>query len=671
MKIYYTSKAPTTTAAAALLRAALLAFAGLSSLVVQQVYGRPIDFDLPQQAADAAAAVPGSVPDAVLEKWKADAGVKAEVDLAGRLQTVSDRNTVVVPGNGLVDLDDLVPVEMLTPDASCFAGGLEIDCATVKPTVFTGTKTTGNGNQAQVLVSYDGNGNLLYIKVTGEQPGNSGKTVDYLQSIGTTNVLTYIEDGDYDPEWLAQWSFDDILDADDEGGPSIRRSLQTYGDADRYQGSLRRSIKQQIENKILQEQEGGNRRLATPDKRRVKLAVESDSSFCSFVGGTHEDARAKINSIVADVMGRYAVPNLNFHIQLSHVATFCGGSNDSGSEADPYPSFLGGNATRTCAQVVDGDSGLRNFWNANRPNPNLWDLFQFFTGTSFVPPTIGCAYVGVTCKTPTSAYGANNIAFSGNTQLQGVLVAHEMGHNIGANHLANSAYIMNDELDINGSGDQIFSQASIDSFLVDRNVDMGNLGCFEEIPATESPSVSASPSISASSSVEPSVSASPSKSPSDSPSDGPSASPSLRPSSSPSTSPSDGPSDSPSAAPIGMPSGSPSAGPSSAPSVAPSDKPSVSPSAGPSDRPSTAPSDIPSASPSAKPSPAPSESPSSSPISPTTEPSDSPSGQPSSQPSEAPVPAFQCSSLTSLGGGACKRDSRCQWSKGDCIEIGI
>jgi len=62
------------------------------------------------------------------------------------------------------------------------------------------------------------------------------------------------------------------------------------------------------------------------------------------------------------------------------------------------------------------------------------DAWHLFTGKQFVDSgTVGCAYTG--CKKSDWSYGVNNMLWSTNVRLQGVLFAHELGHNLGLEHL--------------------------------------------------------------------------------------------------------------------------------------------------------------------------------------------------------------------------------------------
>lgn len=109
---------------------------------------------------------------------------------------------------------------------------------------------------------------------------------------------------------------------------------------------------------------------------------------------------------------------------------------------------------------------FQEYWNVNRGNVQR-DVAQLFSGTeldcdSNGDCTIGCAIEGGAC-TSDEGYGVNNVAYSSNVALQALLVSHEMGHNLGADHNdASTDYIMHSQ---ESSVTQYFSAASINKFL--------------------------------------------------------------------------------------------------------------------------------------------------------------------------------------------------------------
>lgn len=72
-----------------------------------------------------------------------------------------------------------------------------------------------------------------------------------------------------------------------------------------------------------------------------------------------------------------------------------------------------------------------------RQNSAYRDAWHMFSGVNFDGNTIGCAWTNV-CQSKTHGFGVNQITFTSNLRLQGVLFAHELGHNLGLNHLSST-----------------------------------------------------------------------------------------------------------------------------------------------------------------------------------------------------------------------------------------
>ena len=120
---------------------------------------------------------------------------------------------------------------------------------------------------------------------------------------------------------------------------------------------------------------------------------------------------------------------------------------------------------------------FQDYWNANRRNVHR-DVAELFTGVGYECDddgcTIGCAYVAETCETfrngdidLSSSYGINWVTYTSNSVKRSNLVAHEIGHTVGASHDRGSRdFIM---FPSNGGNNRYFGPASINSFLRDQN----------------------------------------------------------------------------------------------------------------------------------------------------------------------------------------------------------
>jgi hypothetical protein len=85
------------------------------------------------------------------------------------------------------------------------------------------------------------------------------------------------------------------------------------------------------------------------------------------------------------------------------------------------------------------------------------DLYHLLTGVDLSGSTIGIAYVGVLCKAPDYVHGVSS--FTNNT-ITPVTIAHELGHNFGANH--SSSGVMKPAADGESLSTLRFSRGSVD-----------------------------------------------------------------------------------------------------------------------------------------------------------------------------------------------------------------
>jgi len=144
----------------------------------------------------------------------------------------------------------------------------------------------------------------------------------------------------------------------------------------------------------------------------VQIATETDNEYVNALGSATA-ANADILTIVNQIDGVY-VAELGLSFQVVLQNTYAG--------ADPYSTTTDANAMLT---------EFRNYWNANRGSV-VRDIAHMWTGRDMAGSTIGIAYVGVVCSTPTYSYGVSQ-RWTGAPQRY-ILTAHEIGHNFNACH---------------------------------------------------------------------------------------------------------------------------------------------------------------------------------------------------------------------------------------------
>lgn len=144
--------------------------------------------------------------------------------------------------------------------------------------------------------------------------------------------------------------------------------------------------------------------------RVLELATEADLEWVNTLGGASQ-ANAEILSILNMVEGTYAA-ELNLSIDVVYQHTW--------STADPFGA----------ADMNGILTSFQNHWNSNYGSVQR-DAAHLFTAKS-VAQSRGLAYVGVICRAAHAAYGISG--YVGWAPGKFLVPAHELGHNLGADH---------------------------------------------------------------------------------------------------------------------------------------------------------------------------------------------------------------------------------------------
>ena len=187
--------------------------------------------------------------------------------------------------------------------------------------------------------------------------------------------------------------------------------------------------------------------------KEIELAVAYESSFCNaFVNGELADSKAIL--LVKDVSTKYQKYPLCIKVEISHLEGYCDPQND------PYKQYVEMNQSGCNSEGLLNE--VKKYWNKNRKEIHR-DTMHLFSGTGLECTNngciVGCAYRGQICNDK-EGYGINYITFTESTNLQAVLVAHELGHNCGATHEEQNNHIMTSLVNPATKG---FSSTSINS----------------------------------------------------------------------------------------------------------------------------------------------------------------------------------------------------------------
>ena len=193
--------------------------------------------------------------------------------------------------------------------------------------------------------------------------------------------------------------------------------------------------------------------------RRFEIATEADYEFVNQLGSATA-ANAEILSILNMVEGTFSAElNLRIRVTFQHTWTV----------SDP---FAGANAAAVLTNFL-------NYWNSNYPQTSgYWrNAAHLFTAKSN-SLSQGIAYLGVICQNANFSYGLSG--YVNWAPAKYLISAHELGHNLGGQHVdaaqscANS--IMNAQL--SGSTPMSFcaySQSQVNSYIA------SNGGCLTQV----------------------------------------------------------------------------------------------------------------------------------------------------------------------------------------------
>jgi hypothetical protein len=151
--------------------------------------------------------------------------------------------------------------------------------------------------------------------------------------------------------------------------------------------------------------------------RQIEVATEADFQWVSQAGSASA-ANTEILSVMNMVDGIYR-RDLNLTVLVTYQHAW--------SSTDPF-------SKSSMSELLDS---FLSYWNKNYSSTQYpRDTTHLFTGKF---SSQGLAYVGVVCRSPDWAYGVT--ARSGGANH--LIAAHEIGHNLGADHVASSGICIN------------------------------------------------------------------------------------------------------------------------------------------------------------------------------------------------------------------------------------
>ena len=182
--------------------------------------------------------------------------------------------------------------------------------------------------------------------------------------------------------------------------------------------------------------------------KRIELATDADMEYVATLGGPVQ-ANNEILGILNTIEGLYAAElNLTISVVYQHTWT----------APDP---FAAGNTEFTVRN-------FQSYWNTQFPHAAYpRDAAHLFSGKANVQSQ-GWAFIGVTCRRPNDSYGMSGYVNWAPAKF--LITAHELGHNLGANHVESAQSCGNSLMNAQLTGDTPmsfcqYSRSEIDTYL--------------------------------------------------------------------------------------------------------------------------------------------------------------------------------------------------------------
>jgi len=306
----------------------------------------------------------------------------------------SGTNSLTIDGRE-ISLDNVEPISVLSNNFVIMSN--DIDMKSLEDESLTrDTLWSGMDGNIEILLAKDTNDRISLIDIF------DGENTTSLVADFTTGDFVEVDEHDHDEELEIDPSHNHTSDVD----------IPPFDPNDT--------------SNIFLAQSGCGRR------RELNIAIATTADFCSWSGGFKPTIN-KIKTIVALASNKFNQQGVCVKLKLSAVDVRCSRGND------PYAGM------RTHQSGCYGSGLLDDF-------RNYWDTYMkhiprvsahLFTSRKMDGP-LGCASQGDLCRR--NSYGVEFMASSSDINSQGVLLAHEVGHNVGATHLNGGGYIMNSYL---------------------------------------------------------------------------------------------------------------------------------------------------------------------------------------------------------------------------------
>ena len=188
--------------------------------------------------------------------------------------------------------------------------------------------------------------------------------------------------------------------------------------------------------------------------RVIDMAIAYDSTYCNALNGK-ENAEAEIQSIISRVSNIYQ-RDVCLKVKISYLEGFCDVSSD------PYDEILKKNEDDIDGVLHD----FKDYWNENKTDIDR-TVAHLFTDVRMQSGTLGSAFLGTACR-KRWGYGVEEVPWSKEKAKRAGVVAHELGHNMGADHVEDpgcAKFVMNSGVSDGSDGFHSASETSIGKYI--------------------------------------------------------------------------------------------------------------------------------------------------------------------------------------------------------------
>jgi hypothetical protein len=338
------------------------------------------------------------------------------------------------------------PVEYLLSDDGTFVTDVRSG-VTIPLFVFY---LNDEANGMDVTFSLDDNGDIAHVRIAPkdvpDEAGNEAVPVQNFQRLSGSDVLVGYFDDDMDLSQLPAYGDPVNSDAVNEKPSNISSTLAPIpeeGEEDGDNGTRRRGL---VGNKATHsDTDGDTRRRAQATSTAsaygktcnvwdyLGVNIVTDQTFSNYYSSHSSQAQA----IFAEAQKIYWKESCVW-LYMPRYENSVGDSDWTWGTTtfDAYLRYYG--QQYGCNGALDI---LAFFGKNKRPSENrdVWHLFSHSNWQG----AAGCAWVN-TCKSADTGYGVSRFNWTTNLRLQAVTFAHELGHNLGLNHLSssNGYYVM-------------------------------------------------------------------------------------------------------------------------------------------------------------------------------------------------------------------------------------